>query len=869
VSKLNLFRFIGLRHLLSKPLRTSLTVFGMALGIGLSVAIQLINSATLQSFSETITSLSGEADLSITAGELGFPENQLERIENTSGVAHAVPVIEEHAYLIRNGHTETLFILGVDMLRESAVRTYKDSSQQVMDDPQIFLNQPDSMVVSETFAKKHGLKIDSGVDLTTATGSRHFTIRGIMAVEGAGKAYGGDIALMDIDGARVTFGKEGKMDRVDVVLKSSANADTVSAALKQELGSGYKVERPGERAENMAQMISSFQSMLRLIGILSVVIGLMLVGNAMKIAISERRREIGILRSLGTSKGSILLMFLSEAIVLGLIGAALGSVFGFFMAHQLVDLVSNSLSTEMLMRFQTPQLHFTGMDVVRALGLGVVAAVVSSLRPSRNAAQVPPVEAMAIRPPTMNEASVKKVVWRMAIAGVLIMATLTLSSYMQWNLKNTVIQFLHQVAGPPALILLTPLMTYWLAVTFSAVARKFGFDIVGRLAQDNLRREPGRAANNILTLGLGLYLVVVVSSINSSFKRSIGDWADRYLAADLVISSIGRLGTMQTQPLNHSLKEKLESIPEVAQTLSGSISGMRFIHTEYGGRTIAIKAYDDPPAGEGPSKAYRFDVIDGDRDDVTRRIFSGPEVAISKNMATRFGLHSGDTLHLQTPSGPLDLHVAAQVNDFASHEGVIYMARRFLTQYWHDDLVNGFFMNLKPGTDATRVKTAIDNALGMQSGLMVKFNSDLKAEIMDSIDQSFAYTKAIELASLLSGLLGMLNMMIISVLERTREIGLLRSVGMSKSQVFRTIFTESITQGVIAGLIATTVGLYLSFLWVRFSLSNVIGWSVDFHIPSNIVFVSVALGVCVSGFAGLIPAYRAARLEIKESLSYE
>lgn len=868
---INLFRYIGLRHLFEKPLRTSLTVFGMALGIGLSVAIHLINTATLTSFSETISDLSGEADVSITAGELGFPESQLKLIEDTPGVRHAVPVIEEHAFLRSGQDSESIYVLGVDMLRESSVRRYQGADDKIMDDPQVFLNQPDSLIVSERFAKLHHLTLNSTVDLATARGIKRFTIRGLLKEEGVAKAFGGAIGLMDIDGARVIFGKENKMDRVDVVFKESADADAVIQNLKATLGAAFKVERPAERAESFTQLISSFQKMLQLIGVLSVVIGLLLVGNAVKIAISERRREIGILRTLGTSKARILFMFLLDSLVLSWLGALIGAGVGYLIALKMVNLVSKSLSNEMLMHFQTPTIHFTPQDLGHALLIGTVAALIAALRPARNAAAVPPVEAMAARPPSLEESVRLKVIHKMALFGAISLGLLAVSSYFGWNLKYEWVQFLHQIAGPPALILLTPILTYWLAMSFSQISRWLKLDIVQRLAQDNLRREPGRAANNILTLGLGLYLVVVVSTINSSFKTSISDWADRSLAADLMVSSFGHLGTLQTQPLHESIKTELQSIPELSQNLSGPISGLRFFHTEYLGKTIAIKAFDDPPVGEGASEAYRFDVIDDDRVEITRQIFEfkAHKIAISKNFSTKFHVKPGQAITLDTPTGPLKLQVIALVNDFASHEGVIYMSRHLFQNFWQDDLVSAFYLNLKPGVNAGVINRAIDSKFGPERGLMVKFNAELKEEIMNSIDQSFAYTHAIELAALVCGLLGMMNMMFISVLERTREIGLLRSVGMSKLQVFRTIFTESISQGVIAGLVATSVGLFLAYLWIRFSLSNVIGWSVDFHVPSGIVLLSITLGVMVAGLAGLIPAIRAAQLEIKESLEYE
>ncbi len=203
---LNLFRYIGFRHLIRKPGRVLLTTLGVAFGIALYVAIAIINDSTKNSMRESIESISGKAKLSVSAGVSGFEESKLEIIRTTPGVKAAVPLIEARAFF--KGATESnqgLYIMGVDLLQETAVRSYKATDQRIIDDPLTFLNQPDSIILTLDLAKRKNLKLDSKIDLVTTLGVRTFTVRGLLEPEGAAKAYGGSLALMDIDGARVMF----------------------------------------------------------------------------------------------------------------------------------------------------------------------------------------------------------------------------------------------------------------------------------------------------------------------------------------------------------------------------------------------------------------------------------------------------------------------------------------------------------------------------------------------------------------------------------------------------------------------------------------------------------------------------------------
>ncbi|HEY2513274.1 MAG TPA: ABC transporter permease, partial [Polyangiaceae bacterium] len=299
-------RRVGLRHVFTKPLRTALSFVAVALGIALWVSIGIINRSVLASFRQTVGALAGNAVLTVSAGEVGFPEERLDAIAKVPGVKSAIPRVEAWAYAVGDRHaSETLYVLGIDMLKEQAVRSYKTGGEEVMDDPLVFLNQEDSVILTKTFAAAHGLKIDSKLPLATASGQITLTVRGLLEPEGPAKAYGGAIAIMDIDGARVMFGKEGKIDAVDIVARPGVATDVLQTALRDALGPAFTVSPPEGYAQQLEQLVASFQGMLSFFGTIALLVGLFLVSNSVSMSIAERQKEIGVLRAIGAARWQI------------------------------------------------------------------------------------------------------------------------------------------------------------------------------------------------------------------------------------------------------------------------------------------------------------------------------------------------------------------------------------------------------------------------------------------------------------------------------------------------------------------------------------------------------------------------------------
>jgi putative ABC transport system permease protein len=805
--------WLGLNRLKGRPLRTALTIVGIALGVSLFVAIQIVNRSTLASFEESINAVAGKAKLIISAGEAGFEESQAEQIETVPGVKSAVPSVETRGHLLGLGTPgETLTLMGVDLLKEQDVRSYKTVDSEVIDDPLTFLNRPDSVILTKDFAKAHGLDIDSKFEIATSAGKAQLTVRGLLAPEGPAAAYGGTLAIMDIDGARMTFGKKNKVDRVDVVPDEHIKLSELTDRLQKTLGPGFKIEMPASRSAEMEKMISSFQLMLSAFGLIALFVGIFLVANTVSITVAESRREIGIARALGaTARFTVLQIFL-ESFWMGIAGAILGVELGKLVATKMVSQVSRSLSLQYGVPLEVSRLEFSPHDFIWAVLLGSAAAWIASIWPSRKASKIPPAEAMR---------------------------------------KSADFAIEAQPGAKP----------------FKRLGGLWGkaFGITGEMAEGNLLRHPRRTLANILSLVVGLAMTTAVLNVSHSFKQTLLDWFDRVLRADVVVSSYSPIPHYLnfSQPLGEELGHELEAVPGI-----NSIFGLRLIHFDYEGETISIKAFDRP------DPKYHYDIFDidgGSPSQIGQELFDSksPVILISSSFERKFHKHLGDTVTLDTPNGPLETRVIGIMTDFAAPNGVIDLSRELYKKYWKDPLVNVFSVGVKPDVSVETVRREIENRFAESKGLMALSNADMRRSVEKGIDESFQFLGVIELCSLVIALLCLFNTLLISVFERLRELGVLRAIGMSRGQLHSMILQEALIQGVVGSLAGALGGVLLSYFLIRFYLSGALGWSLDFQLSLSSMAQIAGLAVVTALVAGLYPAFRAARLLIREALAHE
>lgn len=861
------FFFFSFRNLSKKPLRAALTALGVCFGLSLWVAIRLINQATLASFQTNVESISGRAQITIRGGETGFDENIVERVHQIPGVLHAVPMVINRGYFSHTRDTSsTLMILGVDLLKESGVRTYKTTSEEVIEDPLVFLNQPDSIILTHAFAQQNNLKMEDQIQLNTAHGVQKFTVRGLLTPDGPAKAYGGSVALMDIDGARYKFGKEFKVDRIDVVVEKNRNIDEQIKLIELTLSSAASsltIERPNGQARELENLVHSFQVMLEFFSNLSLLVGLFLVTNSISIAVAERKKEIGTLRALGATRQTVLGFFLSEALIIGFLGSVMGTALGYFLSQFLVDDIARSLSSQFITRIDTPPLEFNSIQLIQFIVTGTICAGIASLFPAYRSTQIKPLE--AIQSSKTEQPMVQKsIITKFFIFSMicLLVTTFYTFGFKDVDAPNWVepINMILTIAGVG---LITPALTVLLLFLMKKL---FKGDL---LVLENLMNNSKRTTSNVLTLIVGLSFVILISTAAKSFTVTIQDWIKGAMSADLLISSSGSLLGYDIQPIHENVREDVLNLPSFRSRDASIIFTQRYTRTRYKNEIVAIKAMnmDVEQIQHSSLPAKDFDAREA-----SKRIFStafSKTIVVSELFSKHFKIKAGDQLELITPSGPITFEVYGVIVDYASPQGVIFMNRDTYQKYWKDPLVSFFGIKLKDPSKAPLMQTEIDRYLGQKHSLMTSSSRELREMLATRIEDSFRFLKAIQLAALVVACLGILNTLLVSVLERTREIGLLRAIGMSAKQVFKMILKEALVQGFIGATIAVFLGSWVTFLWMQRSLPEMLGWVIDFHYPFQSILLALIAGLLVTLLAGFLPSRRASTIQIKNALEYE
>src|SRR5690349_17984934 len=471
-----LLRLISWPYARKHLLRCLLTTAGIVLGVGVFVGMRTANKSVLAAFNQTIDRIAGAAQLQITAGDAGFDEEVLDKVREVPEVRAAAPVIEATVGTDKSN----LLILGVDMLGDRNIRNYDlEGNDEAIDDPLIFLAQPDSLMVTKKFADERGLAVNSKLPMRTMQGDQVFTVRGIMKPGGLASAFGGDLAIMDIYAAQKMFGRGRKFDRIDIALQEGTRLEDATSKLKTALGPGFQVDPPSSRGQQFESTSRMYALASNITSVFALFIGMFIIYNTFAIAVTERRAEIGILRALGATRSQIRTLFLTESAIAGLAGTCVGVLFGIAMARAMSGYIGGML-TEIYGVAQSPgDLTLDPWLIGVAVAMGLATSLVAAVIPARSAARVDPVKALqkgGYQTLTEGENRLRRR-WAIIFAA----AALGAFAFSRYGIMTYVGYLLAILAA----VLLSPALSFWL----SRVLRPFLAGVrpvEGALAADSL-----------------------------------------------------------------------------------------------------------------------------------------------------------------------------------------------------------------------------------------------------------------------------------------------------------------------------------------------------------------------------------------------
>jgi putative ABC transport system permease protein len=847
-----LLRLLSRQYVRRHLLRTLLTLAGIGLGVAVFVAMHAANRSILDSFERTVDQIAGAAELQVTAGEFGFPEEVLERVQAVEEVRVAVPVIEAAVDTGRKGQGN-LLILAVDMTGDRSLRDYDlDSGQEaIVDDPLVFLAQPDSLIVTREFAERNGLAVNSRIPLLTMDGPKEFVVRGIMRPGGFGKAFGGNLAVMDIYAAQKMLGRGRRFDRIDIGLREGVTLEQGAAAVRIALGPGFEVEPPSARGAHFEALLRGYTMSLNISSLFALFIGMFIIYNSFAIAVTQRRAEIGILRALGATQGQIRALFLGESAVAGLAGSAAGVAAGAAMAQASARFIGGLLQDVFGVAQQVEGAPL-GLDLIAGgILLGVAASMAAAWIPSRSAARVDPVR--ALQKGKYQVLSAGENLRRRAAGAVALAASLGCL----WIARSEAVFYAGYLLMVAAAVLFAPTLSLWLSKALRPPL-KWLRPVEGALAADSLIQAPRRTSATVAAVMLSLAMVVGFAGMAQTIYDSVTEWMDSTLNPDLFVTASPNL-SLRAFSFPESFCREIAAVEGVEEA-----QFVRNARVLFRGAPVSVVSVEvDRLAGRVTRRA-----LVGDTQEMYRLAAQGKGAIVSDSFSELRRVRFGETIELPTPRGLLRLPVVGIVRDYTNQQGSVLIDRAVYKHWWSDDTVGVLRLYLKPGASPAEVKRRI---LGRFSGLRRLFvleNGEVRREVLRLTDQWFGMTYNQIAVAVLVAVLGIVNTLTVSITDRRRELGVLQSVGGLRRQVRRTVWMEAVAIGFL-GLILG-LGLGAVNLFYTLELTHWVGGlRVQYQYPWEIAGLLVSGMLLVAFLSALWPAESAVRGSLVGALEYE
>ncbi|MFC0527814.1 ABC transporter permease [Phytohabitans kaempferiae] len=844
-----------MKSLMARKLRLILSGLAVVLGVMFVSGAFVLTDTLGRSFDSIFSTAYAHTDVGVAAkpkvsvsefeGEQAaapFPASTVDKVKAVPGVAQATGFVStDGARLIgTNGKVVTSFgppQLGESWNAQDELIELREGRGPAADN---------EIAINATLADAAKVKVGDTVGVLTREPRQDFTIVGVFGYSGGRDSLGGvqQVQFTEPVAQKLMLGETGMWNGITVKAASGVTHEQLRDDIAATLGGDYQVKTGQQLADDAAgglkQGLSFFNNILLGFAGVALFVGIFLILNTFSIIVAQRTRELALMRAVGASRRQMIGSVLIEAVVIGLVASVLGLGAGVGVGALLAFVFGQVGGLEMA------SVGVPASAVISSFLVGLLVTVVAAVLPALRASRIPPVAAM--QEVATPDRPLTKITVAGAIVGAVGGALLALGltgnaggDATLWTILGGVLVTFIGVA------LLTPLVS---RPVVSLLGRIFSWSVPGKLGRLNSGRNPRRTAITAAALMVGIALVTGVTVLLDSAKSSITKLAENTINAELVISGV------QSGPrppsFDAAVIDQARSIPGVR-----AAAGMYADLGEVNGEREYLTAVTDVAALRD---VYRAEVSAGDIGSLAPN-----QLLVDSKTAADLGLSVGSTLTVQLSRGDAQTYTLSGIYKESDLYGGFVLPQEATRDFANPQPMQGF-IQLAPGTPVSQVEPQVDRLLADSPEVSVADRSKFIEQQTSGFDQILLMIQVLLALAILIAVLGIVNTLALSVLERTRELGLLRAIGLRRAQTMRMVTVEAVVISMFGAILGIVVGTGLGAAVVRALRDDGI---TDLVLPWSQMGLAVVLAAIVGVVAAILPAIRAARLNVLGAIAHE
>lgn len=828
------------------PWQLCLAILGITLGVAVVVAIDLTLDSSLQTFTRTTQALSGKATHRIVASDGGLDEKLYTTLRVELGMSDISPVI--NGYIKASATENTFKLYGIDPMIESTFQSSWQKQDKESGAGLRLMTEVNTVLMSQQAAEKMGLQLEDQFRVITDVGAYDLKIIAWIPEKNAvTKELLENLLITDISTAQEVLGLVGKLSAIDVLI--APEQEDKKWLLDKKLPPDVLLVSLDNQAESLQQMTHAFAINLNAMGLLSLLVGMFLIYNTMTFLVIQRRGLFGSLRSIGVTRQQIFQLIISEAMFLAVIGTMIGIVLGIILGQGLLQIISGTIN---VFYFSVDQsiLILSPVLISKGIFLGIGATLIAVLGPAWEATRLSPQHTLQR---SRLESDVRSLMRTVALVALLfILGSLAVILVSETNISLGLVSIFFLLFG---CALLTPIVTLLLMNLLERVLGRYS-SIVAKLPVRMVKAEISRTGIAIATLMIAVAVSIGMDIMIGSFRLTVSEWLQTSLQADLYVNLAGNTQAADKAEMDRHLKTRLAGL-EGVEALSS------VLHTQlYRAQVLTKVSIFELNAQSKRGFIFKQSGVDT-WDDFSQK----NSIFVTEPYAYHHKTQLGDKILLRTDKGDQSFTVLAIYTDYSGDQGHLAMSRSNYEKYWPDLGYSGIGIYVESEADSQQVEKQVKQLLKPYQS--VRSEQAIFQASMQMFEQTFKITEILRLLAASIAFVGVFSALMALQFERTQQMGILRSIGMTPMQIGRIISTETGLMGLIAGLFAVPVGFIMAYVLIFVVYQRSFGWTMAFHFDVFVIVQAILLALLAALFAGVLPAIKMAQTKPAEALRSE